>query len=81
MKLVIEQLDTGQPYVYDAEPQYDYAATLRAQSVYACLEEARRELQTGIRSPRRGYIFNMARRIVKEEAAARAAANVRNTHE
>jgi len=66
MKLVVSLVDTGLPHVYDAELPYDVAATLRARAVYACLEEARRELDTGIRSPRRGYIFNMARKIVKE---------------
>ena len=72
MNLVIEQCEAGPPHVYDGDSPYDWAATNRARNVYALLDEARAELRTGQRSPRRGYLMNMARRYAKAEAAAQA---------
>jgi hypothetical protein len=36
--------------------------------VLACLEEARRELRTGVPSPRKGRAMDLARIVAREEA-------------
>jgi hypothetical protein len=72
MKLVIEEITDAPPFVYDGESPYDLAATERARRVYDLLPEARHELRTGIRNPRKGFLMNKARQYARQEAETEA---------
>jgi len=57
-------------HIDDADAPYDWGATLRARKVAELLPEARRELATGHRSPRKGFCMNKARQIARAERDA-----------